>query len=141
MIYAIVIGLTLVASWSIIKVIAKRKKQKFNRIIYRQSDLHRVMKNFFSYQSEEIKKPPTQLEKFRDKDKINILVMCEEAYWVSDNMFFIAKAEYGQVLLETAKPVDINNMSKKDIDKMLFILDNLKERDVNDSGGTGNERF
>jgi hypothetical protein len=24
---------------------------------------------------------------------------------------------------------------------MLFILDNLKERDVNDSGGTGNERF
>ena len=67
--------------------------------------------------------------------------MGEEAYWVSDNMFFIAKAEYGQVLLETAKPVDINNMSKKDIDKMLFILDNLKERDVNDSGGTGNERF
>jgi metal-dependent hydrolase (beta-lactamase superfamily II) len=141
MIYAIVIGLTLVASWSIIKVIAKRKKEKFNRVIYRQSDLHKIMKKFFSYQSEEVKKPPTQLEKFRDKDKINILVMGEEAYWVSDNMFFIAKAEDGRVLLETAEPVDINNMSKKDINRMLFILDNLKERDVNDSGGTGNERF
>lgn len=67
--------------------------------------------------------------------------MGEEAYWVSDNIFFIAKAEDGRVLLETAEPVDVNSMSKKDINRMLFILDNLKERDVNDSGSTGNERF
>ena len=141
MIYAIVIGLTLLASWSIIKVIAKRKKKKFNRVLYRQSDLHKIMKKFFSYPSEEIKKPPTQLEKFRDKDKINILIMDKEAYWVSDNIFFIAKAENGQVLLETAEPVDVNNMSKEDINKMLFILDNLQGRDANDSGSSGNERL
>jgi len=141
MVYAIVIGLTLLSSWAIIKVIAKRKKEKFNKVLYRQSDLHKIMKKFFSYQSEEIKKSPTQLEKFRDKDKINILVMGEEAYWVSDNMFFIAKAENGQVLLETAEQVDIDNMSKKDINRMLFILDNLQGRDANDSGSTGNERF
>jgi hypothetical protein len=99
------------------------------------------MKRFFSSPLEDKEKPLTQSEKRNSKDKINVLVIDEEAYWVSDNTFFIAKAEDGEVMLETAKPINTKDMSKKDIDKMLFILDNLQGRDANDSGSSGNERF
>jgi hypothetical protein len=141
MLYFIVIGLTLLSSWAIINLIAKRKRKKYNQILYRQSDLHRIMKRFFSSPLEDKEKPLTQLEKRNSKDKINVLVIDQEAYWVSDNTFFIAKAEDGEVMLETAKPINTKDMSKKDIDKMLFILDNLQGRDANDSGSSGNERF
>jgi hypothetical protein len=141
MLYFVVIGLTLLSSWAIINLIAKRKRKKYAQVLYRQSDLHKVMKRFFSYPLEDKEKPLTQSEKRNSKDKINVLVIDEEAYWVSDNTFFIAKAEDGQVMLETAEPINTKDMSKKDIDKMLFILDNLQGRDANDSGSSGNERL
>ena len=99
------------------------------------------MKKFFAYPTEDVKKPLTQLEKRRDKDKIKVLVVGEDAYWVADNMFFIAKTENGEVMLETAEPIDTENMSKQEINKMLFILDNLQNGRVDDSGSAGNERF
>jgi hypothetical protein len=141
MLYFLVIGLTLLSSWAIINLIAKKKRKKYNQILYRQSDLHRIMKRFFSSPLEDKEKPLTQSEKRDSKDKINVLVIDQEAYWVSDNTFFIAKAQDGEVMLETAEPINTKNMSKKDIDKMLFILDNLQGRDANDSGSSGNERL
>lgn len=141
MIYAITIGLTLLSSWAIIKVIAKARYKNFKKTLYRQSDLHMIMKKFFAYPTEEIQKPLTQLEKRRDKDKIKVLVIDEDAYWVSDNMFFIAKTEDGEVLLETAEQINTDNMSKQEINKMLFILDNLQNGRIDDSGSTRNERF
>jgi hypothetical protein len=58
---------------------------------------------------------------------IKIIVIDKKAYWVKDNVFYSADADSGDIVSPTAEPVDISAMSKKDIDKMLFILDNLTE--------------
>ena len=39
---------------------------------------------------------------------------------------------------ESARLVDTMSMNKVQLDKMLFIMDQLKEGDSNDSSGTGN---
>lgn len=55
--------------------------------------------------------------------------------------FYTAKAINGRVDEETIKPLDIESMPAKELDKMLSILDDLKQGvEPNDSGGTGNKR-
>jgi hypothetical protein len=141
--YAITFGLTLVLFWAIIKITTKKRNKKFTKTLYRQSDLHRIMKKFFSQQL-----IPTldanrssQLTKRREKDTIKVIVIDEKAYWVSDNVFYIADAFQGNPIPETAKPLDTKQMSNKDVSKMLFILDNLRDGKFDDSGSTGNERI
>ena len=132
--------MTLIAAWAILKVIKKRSKKVFSRTLYRQSDMHRMLKYFFSLEITNNQKRPSQLTKRKEKDMIKVIVMENQAYWVSDNTFYVAKAFEGEVLPDTAEPVDIESMSRKDIDKMLFILDNLKNgKDKDDSSSAGNE--
>ena len=136
----LIVGLTLIASWAILKVIKKRSRKVFSRTLYRQSDMHRMLKYFFSLEITNNEKPSSQLTKRKEKDIIKVIVMENQAYWVSNNTFYVAKAFEGEVLPDTAKPVDIENMSRKDIDRMLFILDNLKNgKEKDDSSSAGNE--
>jgi hypothetical protein len=136
----LIVGLTLIVSWTILKVIKNRSKKVFSRTLYRQSDMHRMLKYFFSLEIANNEKRPSQLTKRIEKDMIKVIVMENQAYWVSDNTFYVAKAFEGEVLPDTAEPVDIENMSRKDIDKMLFILDNLKNgKEKDDSSSAGNE--
>jgi hypothetical protein len=71
------------------------------------------------------------------KYMVKIIVIEQKAYWVKDNIFYTAETNDGQIVHETAKPVDIGNMPKKELDKMLFILDNLG-RGNDDSSGSRN---
>lgn len=131
----------MIASWSIIRITTKKKYKKFDKVLYRQSDMHNLMKKFFSKELPVNKKVSSQLKKRKDKDMVKVLIISNQAYWVSDNIFYVADAENDNVVADTARPVDINSMSKKDIDRMLFILDNLEQRDINDSGSSGDKRF
>ena len=140
MLEILIVALTLIASWAILKVIKNRSRKVFSRTLYRQSDMHRMLKYFFSLDISNNEKPPSQLTKRREKDMIKVIVMGEQAYWVSDNTFYVAKAFEGEVLPDTAEPVDIEHMSRRDIDKMLFILDSLKNgKEKDDSSSAGNE--
>ena len=140
MLEILIVALTFIVSWAILKVIKRRSKRVFSRTLYRQSDMHRMLKYFFSLDIETNEKPPSQLTKRKEKDMIKVIVMGNQAYWVSDNTFYVAKAFEGEVLPDTAEPVDIENMSRRDIDKMLFILDNLKNgKEKDDRSSTGNE--
>jgi len=143
MLYVITFGLTLVASWFIIKITTKSRNRAFRRTLYKQSDLHRIMKKFFSQQlitDIDINRS-SQLTRRREKDTIKVIVIDEKAYWVSDNVFYVADAVEGNPIPETAQPLDTKQMSNKEINKMLFILDNLKNGKSDDSGSTGNERL
>ena len=81
----------------------------------------------------------SQSAKHAANTMIKIIVIEDKAYWVKDNVFYFAETNSGDIVDVTAKPVDISNMSKQDIDKMLFILDNLRKGNENDSSSAGNE--
>jgi len=137
----VVLLLTIPVSWFIIKRIRKKSKKSFSKTLYRQSDIHKLLKYFFSIPLLNNEKPSSQLTKHKEKSMIKVIVLNNEAYWVSDNTFYVAQAINGEVQTHTAEPVNTNGLSKPELDKMLFILDSLKNGNKNDSGGTGNKRF
>jgi hypothetical protein len=137
--YIILVGLTIAASWFIIRVIRKSARKGFSQTLYSQSDIHNLLKYFFSLNIDNNEKHSSQLTKRKEKDMIKVIVMGNLAYWVSENIFYVAEAVDGEVIPETAEPVDTNSMSRRDLDKMLFILDSLKNGKKNDSSSAGNE--
>jgi hypothetical protein len=137
--YFLVVGLTILATWFIIRIVTKSKYKKSHRVIYRQSDMHKMMKKFFTYELPQHQDTSSQLQKRREKSTLKVLVVEDQAYWVASNIFYVANVEDGAPVPESAKPVDTTNMSKKDVEKMLFILDNLRGGNKNDSGSTGNK--
>jgi hypothetical protein len=137
--YILIVGLTSIVSWSIIRVIRKNAKKSFSKTLYSQSDIHKLLKYFFSLNITNNDKPLSQLTKRKERDMIKVIVMGNLAYWVSENIFYVAEAIDGEVIPQTAQPVDTNSMSRKDLDQMLFILDSLKNGKKNDSSSAGNE--
>jgi hypothetical protein len=137
----IAVALTLPIAWAIIKVIKKRARKNFSKTLYRQSDIHSLLKYFFSIKLLNEDERPSQLTKRKQKSMIKVIFLDNQAYWVSDNTFYVAEAVNGEIQKHTVKPVNTNGLSKKDLDKMLFILDSLKNGNKNDSGSTGNERL
>ena len=135
----LIIGfLTLGAIWFIINRTKKNKKRSTSTTLSRQSDMHKLLKHFFSI-SLSNGDNSTQLTKHRHKGMIKVIVLGNQAYWVSDNKFYVAEAIDGEVQKNTTKPVDIDSLSKVDLDKMLFILDSLRDGKRNDRGSSGNQ--
>lgn len=139
MTYILAIGLTLLSVSSIIIIAVKRSKKYFTKVVYTQSDIHQIVKNFIPKDLFEMPKPLSQARKHIRSNTVKVLIIEDQAYWVHNNMFYVADTVEGLVSPETVRPVDTNNMSKRDIDKMLFILDSLKNGNSDDSSSTWNK--
>jgi len=139
--YFIGFFLTFMVSLAIIIIMNKKINKKMSRTLYSQKDTHELLKYFFSIDSSNQKRRFSQLTKHTEKSMIRVIVIGQEAYWVSDNIFYVANAIGGEVESTSARPVDVENMSKNDMEKMLMILDNLQNGNKNDSGSAGNKRI
>ena len=134
-------GLTLPFVWVILKLMRKRARKRFSKTLYRQSDIHKLLKYFFSIRLPNNEGPSSQLTKRKEKNMTKVIFVDNQAYWVSENTFFVAESINGEIQSQTARPVNTNGLSKIDLNKMLFILDSLKNGSKNDSGSSGNERL
>ena len=137
--YFLAIGLTLLAAWSIIRLNGYKVSKTLTNIKYRQSDIHESIRTLIPKKLNNKEKIESQSAKHAANTMIKIIVIDSKAYWVKDNDFYSADTDNGDIVSPTAEPVDISTMSKKDIYKMLFILDNLRKGIQNDSGSSGNE--
>ena len=135
---ALIVGLTLALFSSILIVIGKKEKKSFNKTLYRQSDMHNMLKEFFFRDIFDNEVASSQSKIWKEKKTTKFLAIDQKAYWVSNNMFYVGDADNGQVRPETGRPIDISTMSPKEVNKMLFILDNLNGGRKNDSGGARN---
>jgi hypothetical protein len=135
----IIVGLVLTLFFSIVVNVVKNKKKNTSKVMHRQSDVHKLLKYFFSIPLYNNENNFSQLTKHKQKSIIKVIVLGNQAYWVSNNIFYVADAIDGKVQKHTAKPVDIEGLPKVDLDKMLFILDSLRDGKRDDSGSTGNK--
>ncbi len=69
---------------------------------------------------------------------IRVIIMDNQAYWIKDNVFYTAELNHGIVDKETTKEVDTMTMNKVQLDKMIFIIDRLREEAFDDRWGSGN---
>ena len=138
--YLLIIGLTLLSYWSIIKVSNKRRMIFLNKNKYRQSSIYEMVKDVAPRQVFDKPKVITQSEKHIQKNMLKVVIEEDKAYWIMDNVFYTANAINGRIDENTAKPLDIENMPTRELDKMLSILDDLKQGvGPDDSGSAGNE--
>jgi TATA-binding protein-associated factor Taf7 len=133
------IGLTMVAICSIIVLRVSRNKKYFAKVVCTQSNIHQIVKHFIPKDLFELPEVVSQSKKHVLNNTIKVILVEDQAYWVHNNMFYTADLIEGFVDAETTKAVDTNNMSKRDIDKMLFILDSLKNGNSDDSSGAWNK--
>ena len=139
--YLLVMGLTLCLCWSIIKVSNKKRIAFLKKIKYRQSDIHEMIKNVIPKQRFDKPKFITQSQRHVQKNMLRVVIEKNKAYWILNNVFYTADAIDGRVDENTARPLDVENMSKVELDRMLSILDDLKQGvGPDDSGSTGNKR-
>jgi hypothetical protein len=139
--YLLVVGLTLIVSWSIIRISNKRRIVFLKKHRYRQSSIYEIVKDIVPKQIFDKPKAMTQSEKHIQKNMLKVVIVEGKAYWILDNVFYTADAINGRVDEETIEPLDIENMSTKELNEMLSILDDLKQGvGPNDSGSTGDKR-
>ena len=138
--YLLIIGLTLLSYWSIIKISNKRRMIFLNKNKYRQSSIYEMVKDVVPKQRFDKPKVITQSQRHIQKNMLRVVIADGSAYWILNNVFYTANAINGRVDEETIKPLDIENMPVKELDKMLSILDDLKQGvGPNDSSSTGNK--
>ncbi len=138
--YLLIMGLTLLSYWSIIKISNKRNTIFLNKNKYRQSSIFEMVKDVVPKQRFDKPKVITQSQRHIQKNMLRVVIAEGSAYWILNNVFYTANAINGRVDEETIKPLDIENMPTKELDKMLSILDDLKQGvGPNDSSGTGNK--
>jgi hypothetical protein len=68
---------------------------------------------------------------------IRVIIMDNQAYWIKDNVFYTAELNHGIVDKDTTKEVDTMTMNKVQLDKMIFIIDRLREEAFDDRWGSG----
>ena len=138
--YLLIIGLTLLSYWSIIKISNKKRMIFLNKNKYRQSSIYEMVKDVIPKQRFDKPKVITQSQRHIQKNMLRVVIADGSAYWILNNVFYTANAINGRVDEETIKPLDIENMPVRELDKMLSILDDLKQGvGPNDSSSTGNK--
>ena len=81
-----------------------------------------------------------QSQKHIQKNMLKVIITEGKAYWILDNVFYSANAVNGRVDENTVEILNFENMPNKELDKMLSILDDLKQGvEINDSGSAGNQ--
>jgi hypothetical protein len=137
--YLLIVGLTFIVSWSIIKISNKKRGKFLSKIRYRQSNIYEMVKDVIPKEMFDKPKVITQSQKHVQKNMLKVVITEGRAYWILDNVFYTANAINGRVDESTVEPLDIQNLSKKDLSKMLSILDDLRKgMESNDSGSSGN---
>jgi hypothetical protein len=125
----------LVILYAYLKIISKPSKRVVPDVS--QATLHH---RFNSSKKRHFKnKQNTQSEKHYNDTNVKVIIVENEAYWIKGNIFFKAKMVNNLIDPESTEQVDTMSMDKVQLEKMLFIMDKLREGISDDSRGTGNK--
>lgn len=138
--YLLIVVLTLVLSWLIIKVSDNKRMKFLKKHKYRQSDIYEIIKDYVPKKMFGKPKMITQSQKHIQKNMLKVVISNDRAYWILDSMFYTANAINGRVDETTIKPLNFDNMTKQEMVEMLSILDDLRKgNESNDSGSAGDK--
>ena len=133
--------ITLLAMFITTRLILPRSKQNIpSPFRYRQSHIFEIVKPLLPL-IDFIERPKARRQSSEHVDKVNIRVIIVDslAYWVKDNIFYVADIDGMEIQKDTARVVDTIHMDKVQLDKMLFIMDQLRDGKDNDSGSSRNK--
>lgn len=112
---------------------------KTNHYRFSQSALHELIKPLLPEDLFVPEQKITQSFLHEQKTNLRVIILDGYAYWIKDNTFYRSKMNGYDIDKESTEVVDIMGLDKVQLDKMLFVIDKLREGLPNDSGSAGNE--
>ena len=110
--------------------------KKNDQIRYSQTHIYENIKPLLpEFKNFKINKN-TQSYKHEEKTNVKVIILDNSAYWIKDNVFYMSQVNENKIDKDSATVVDTMGMDAIELDKMLFIMDKLREGLENDSGGT-----
>ena len=131
--YIVPLSLSFFAAIVIILIINKLGKLSLDDVLFSQSQLHNLLKHFVVVEE---KKQDSQLQKHLNKNSIKVMTVDDKAYWIANNIFYTADVIDNMPDFNNATQVNTINMSQKELDKIMFVLDNLRRGIEDDSDST-----
>jgi hypothetical protein len=110
-----------------------------NNVKYSQSHIFMHIKPLLPDMSNIKKIKNTQSLDYERKINVKIIILDNYAYWIKENQFYKAEMVNNLIDPDTTTTVDTIGMDSIQLDKMLFIMDKLREGLDDDSGSTRNQ--
>ena len=127
--------ITMIAMFVATKLISSEKKVIWeNPFRYSQSHIHEIVSPLIPHLKEYKKIIPRQSTNQEEKTNIKVVIFDNKAYFVKDAKFYCAEMHGTDIDGANATVVDTMGMDKVQLDKMLFIMDQLRDGKKNDSG-------
>jgi hypothetical protein len=131
--------LTLLAMFVTTKLVSSKTNTIVkNPFRYSQSHIHEIISPLVPDIKSYKKKKDRQSDKQEERTNIKVVIFDNKAYFVKDGTFYCADMHGTEIDGANATLVDTMGMDKVQLDKMLFIMDQLRDGKKNDSGDSRN---
>jgi hypothetical protein len=132
-------AITMIAMFVTTRLVSLRiPKVRENPFKYSQSHIHTLIMPLIPELKNYKKKAVTQSTKHEAKTNVKVIIVDNKAYFVKEGAFYCADMDGQHIDSTTVSVVDTIGMDKVQLDKMLFIMDQLKDGKKNDSGDSRN---
>ena len=129
------------AAFVVIILVLRPHVRKQEQVVrYSQSHVYKLIHPFIPTNSEMKKQPITQATKYYDNLYIRVAYVGNQAYWIQNNSFCVADIINGEVDETTKRQVDTMSMSKLELNKMLYIIEELTGGN-SDNSNPGNKKL
>jgi hypothetical protein len=118
--------LTFFSLYSIISYMKKNFSQHNHDFIkYSQSHIHEIIKDYVPKPTRPVPNKSQSLN-HETKQHVKVIITEDKAYWTMNNNFYSANVVEGSIDKDSTTVVDTFSLDQEELDKMLFILDQLK---------------
>jgi hypothetical protein len=122
-----VIAASILTTILIVAILNRKRTIKLKKIGFRQSTLHVIVRDILPTNQELKQKITTQSKLHMKKNTTRVIKTSDnKVYWVDNNNFLCAEIIDGEFDKDLGKPIDTSNLSKDEVNDLLYILDNLK---------------
>jgi hypothetical protein len=133
-------AITMLAMYVTTRLIAYNKVNNKKDIPrYSQSHIHMLILPLLPEIRKYKKKMITQSSKHEERTNVKVVIMDNKAYFIKNGTFYCADMHGTEIDGATAISVDTMAMDKVQLDKMLFIMDQLRDGNKDDSGDSRNQ--
>jgi hypothetical protein len=121
--------------------LSKTVKTKIRPIRYSQTRALELSINIIQQAITPKETIETQSTVHYSKNTLKILFLGKFAYWIKDNSFYMADIINEEIDHDTTREVDIMTMDTVQLEKMIYIVEQLREGMPNDNRDSGQSKF
>lgn len=133
--------ITLIAIFFIKKYLTEKVNVKIKPIRFSQSRALELSIDIIENAIQPIEVSKTQSVIHYRNNTIKILILEKLAYWIKENSLYVADIIDGEIDHDSTRQVDTMDMDKVQLEKMIYIVEQLREGMPNDSWDSGQSQF